>query len=87
LHSGRYSGTLSASWAATLTENSILISIYPHSTNSRFGFRPFSPCRSRWLWEYSRLETYENTLDIDSMLILTTDSELFKCLEGVELED
>lgn len=33
------------------------------------------------------METYENTLDTDSMLILTTDSELFKYLKGVELEN
>lgn len=39
---------------------------------------------SRSFYEFTRtMETFENTLSNDSMLILTTDSELFKYLKGL----
>ncbi len=42
---------------------------------------------SKSFYEFTRtMETFENTLSSDSMLILTTDSELFKYLKGLDTE-
>lgn len=42
---------------------------------------------SKSFYEFTRtMETFENTLGSDSMLILTTDSELFKYLKGLDTE-
>ena len=43
---------------------------------------------SRSFFEFTRtMETFENTLSNDSMLILTTDSELFRYLKGLDTEE